>query len=947
MALYGDLMGWNCDPTAANVNLAKNAGTKWIRWGPELPWYLSNPADHTSTLDLAPLAAEIATVHAAGLGCVVTYLGVTTSLNSAANTGNGGWHYFPTDYAKRLAWAAKAASFASLLDPARDYFQIGNEIANVADFNKGDQSPTVVGQALAECILAVRGFLPQVRIILGSLNPIGDINNPPSASHSMPVWGDAMFAGEPRLLTTAKPNLVGIHTYSYGQGAVDYAGSDPLGDKGWLGHVQADAYRQKLVARGYNNPVMCITEMGEPSSPGPEFNESWQLDHATRDFAACDYRVGLGWYGGPQIRHNLVDTSLVIDGNKKFGAFRADRTAKPMGTMLTNRAGTTIGGSTGIPPTADYTWQAGAGFTIDFTDTSTNQPTSWSWTFGDNTTSTLQNPSHTYAAAGTYTTTLVATNAAGSDPTIIYVTVAAAAVPGAAFSYSTSGLAVQFTDTSTGGPTSWAWDFTDNGSTDSTVRNPTFTFPSAGTYTTRLTATNANGNGTTTRTVSVAASIVGTWVYDSAALPFDFAGPFDNPLGGGGGTVAPPGFDAIIELGTPAIPALDPGFFTIGNSQIGGSALLAPDIVWHRLTGIVESGSWHTGLDEERNRPAGGNATFVCRSKNRDLDIGNPFGPYWPHLIERPHIRLTIDGVEQFTGIVENMSSIFDGPTCVTTFTVVDEWSALAQALTWTPGVVERTGNRVARLLAKAGYRGPSFIFPGTVWAQAGTEQSGNIADQIADVVQAEDGLAYFSGDGTFVFLDRTFVNGLLPAHTFTDVLGNGTPCTDTRYGSDTATYWPTVKVRGIEEKAKYVGAGNLDASTRHGDRILELTLPLAFESDRFALASHLVSIYGKFRPRFREVQFEGASALSTTDRYAVLNSTVGTAILVKTTPPLSPFTAIESACIVIGVTGEIAHRHLSIGLTVQQGLNLNELHFFRIDDPTYGVIGGPAVIAP
>ena len=47
MALYGDLMGWNCDPTAANVNLAKNAGTKWIRWGPELPWYLSNPADHT------------------------------------------------------------------------------------------------------------------------------------------------------------------------------------------------------------------------------------------------------------------------------------------------------------------------------------------------------------------------------------------------------------------------------------------------------------------------------------------------------------------------------------------------------------------------------------------------------------------------------------------------------------------------------------------------------------------------------------------------------------------------------------------------------------------------------------------------------------------------------------------------------------------------------------
>ncbi len=37
------------------------------------------------------------------------------------------------------------------------------------------------------------------------------------------------------------------------------------------------------------------------------------------------------------------------------------------------------------------------------------------WTFGDGGTSTLQNPSHTYAAAGTYTVTLTAANAGGSD----------------------------------------------------------------------------------------------------------------------------------------------------------------------------------------------------------------------------------------------------------------------------------------------------------------------------------------------------------------------------------------------------------------------------------------------------------------------------------------------------------------------------------------------------
>ena len=51
---------------------------------------------------------------------------------------------------------------------------------------------------------------------------------------------------------------------------------------------------------------------------------------------------------------------------------------------------------------------------IEFTDTSQNLPTSWAWNFGDGTTSTLQNPSHSYAASGTYSVTLAATNANGT-----------------------------------------------------------------------------------------------------------------------------------------------------------------------------------------------------------------------------------------------------------------------------------------------------------------------------------------------------------------------------------------------------------------------------------------------------------------------------------------------------------------------------------------------------
>lgn len=58
------------------------------------------------------------------------------------------------------------------------------------------------------------------------------------------------------------------------------------------------------------------------------------------------------------------------------------------------------------------------GDTIQFTDTSTGEPTAWAWNFGDGTLSTLQNPTKTYAAPGTYNVSLLVSNGAGSDSVV-------------------------------------------------------------------------------------------------------------------------------------------------------------------------------------------------------------------------------------------------------------------------------------------------------------------------------------------------------------------------------------------------------------------------------------------------------------------------------------------------------------------------------------------------
>ncbi|WP_222265529.1 PKD domain-containing protein [Modestobacter marinus] len=164
-------------------------------------------------------------------------------------------------------------------------------------------------------------------------------------------------------------------------------------------------------------------------------------------------------------------------------------------------------------PTSSFTSSATTGqvpLPVQFTDTSTESPTSWTWDFGDGTGSNEQHPTHTYSTAGTYTVSLIAGNRAGTGAKVTATLTAtpAAVAPTAAFTPSvTTGqapLPVQFTDASTGNPTAWAWDFGDGGT--ATTQNPAHTYTAAGTYTVTLTATNTTGASTPARqTVTVTA----------------------------------------------------------------------------------------------------------------------------------------------------------------------------------------------------------------------------------------------------------------------------------------------------------------------------------------------------------------------------------------------------------------------------------------------------------
>lgn len=70
------------------------------------------------------------------------------------------------------------------------------------------------------------------------------------------------------------------------------------------------------------------------------------------------------------------------------------------------------------PPVANFTTNTtstSAQSNIQFNDTSTGNPTSWKWDFGDGKTSTLKNPVHNYTKTGNFSITLNVTNSAGTS----------------------------------------------------------------------------------------------------------------------------------------------------------------------------------------------------------------------------------------------------------------------------------------------------------------------------------------------------------------------------------------------------------------------------------------------------------------------------------------------------------------------------------------------------
>jgi PKD repeat protein len=151
-------------------------------------------------------------------------------------------------------------------------------------------------------------------------------------------------------------------------------------------------------------------------------------------------------------------------------------------------------------PVADFVSTPNHGeipLTVAFTDRSTGPITSWSWDFGDGTTSDMRHPTHLFTGLGVHDVRLTVSGPQGTDTLLRQRTVVVQPLtpPDADFVLApASGPAphlVGFADRSSGTVTSWNWDFGDGTSSD--ARNPKKLYEAVGTYSVTLTATGPLG----------------------------------------------------------------------------------------------------------------------------------------------------------------------------------------------------------------------------------------------------------------------------------------------------------------------------------------------------------------------------------------------------------------------------------------------------------------------
>ena len=278
----------------------------------------------------------------------------------------------------------------------------------------------------ANTVPPVCNFTANITTILqgGTVNFTDLSNNVPTS------WNWAFSGGTPPASTTQNPSVVynTLGTYPVKLKVSNSFGADSLTKTAYINVVNG------ITMCSVNTTSLSAGTLFDSGGPSGNYNNNENCTLLINPGCASSITLSFQNFN----TESYYDELLVYDGSNTSGTLLLTAYGNYIPSSVTALSGqmfikwasnatNTFSGfqaswasvlRTNQPPIAQFTPSSLApvyNVPVNFTDNTTQYPNIWQWDFGDGSTSTLENPSHSYTTSGTKTITLIATNCVSSD----------------------------------------------------------------------------------------------------------------------------------------------------------------------------------------------------------------------------------------------------------------------------------------------------------------------------------------------------------------------------------------------------------------------------------------------------------------------------------------------------------------------------------------------------
>lgn len=347
------------------------------------------------------------------------------------------------------------------------------------------------------------------------------------------------------------------------------------------------------------------------------------------------------------------------------------------------------------------------------------------------------------------------------------------------------------------------------------------------------------------------------------------------------------GFD-LTSVGGPFLTLDDPVAGKLDDPEwvLGGT-------IFYDITADVRNVQINRGKANYIDNVSAGEAIVELSNLDRNYDPTYAAGPYYGQIVPKREVRITTNGIIQFTGLVDDWNLFYNpGGDATATFVASDGFVFLNnQTLTGGTATAQLSGARVNAVLNSADVQWPVLLRD----IDSGVHSLGadvipantNVLSYLRLVEQSEGGRLFINKSGYVVFRDQNVTVGTAtPVHLSDDGTGIGYESMNVVYGSE-QLYNEVVLSSVITNTT--VTATDTDSVAQYG--IFNLTESDLLMSNDTQLTSWAESLVKRFsEPEFRFDSIDvRLNSLDVADENAILGLELGDVVKVTFTPSNIP----------------------------------------------------------